>query len=261
MLLIGERINGMFRDVKKAIENKDKKVILSLAEQQIECGADYLDISTGPVKNSIDAMKWLVETVQEIKEAKLCIDSTKKDVLETGLSIAKHPPFLNSVSADPEKLTELLPMAQKYNASVIALTMDAEGIPVTCDKRVEAAAMILATACELNFPTEKIYIDPLILPISAVQESPGSVLKSLAMIKELDIPAPKTILGLSNVSQKCSGRNLINKTFLAMALAYGLDGAILDVCAEGITDTIYTSEIILNQNIYCNSYLTANKKN
>lgn len=260
MLLIGERINGMFCDVKKAIENKDKKTIIALAEKQIECGAEYLDINTGPVKNSAEAMKWLAQTAQEIKEAKLCIDSTKTDVLEAGLSVAQHPPILNSVSADPEKLSQLLPIAQKYNASVIALAMDAEGIPSSCDKRVEAAAVILATAAELGFSTEKIYIDPLILPISAVQDSPNSVLKSLAMIKELDIPAPKTTLGLSNVSQKCRGRNLINKTFLAMAMAYGLDAAILDVCAEGITDTIYTSEIILNQNIYCDSYLQANKK-
>ena len=255
MLFIGERLNGMFKSVRVAIENRDKKAIQHLAETQISMGADYLDLNVGAAENPVDAMKWLVECVQELGNVKLSIDSSKIEVLEAGLSLAKNEPILNSISADTEKMSELFPMARKFGASVIALTMDEKGIPSTVDARIELAALILATSVDYNFPSDKIFLDPLILPVNVAQNSPNDVLKTISAIKDLDVPAPKTVLGLSNVSQNCSNRGLINRTFLAMAMSHGLDAAILDVSDRELINTAITANIILNKDIYCDSFL------
>ena len=261
MLLIGEKINGMFKAVKKAIEERDKKAILSFAEKQLEKGAHYLDVNIGPVPNGIEAMEWLVNSLQEIDNVKLCIDSAKKDILSAGLKLCKERPILNSINADPEKITELVPLAIQYDALVIALTMDEKGVPASLEGRVELAAMILALCEELGFNKSNIYLDPLILPLNVAQDCPSQVLEAISMIKQLDVPAPKTILGLSNISQKCSNKQLINKSFLAMAMYCGLDGAILDVADEELVNTAITSRIILNKDIYCDSYIESFKAN
>lgn len=261
MLFIGEKINGMFKAVKKAIELRDKKTILSLAEHQLEKGAHYLDVNVGAVSNGIESMEWLVNCLQEIDNVKLCIDSAKADVLSAGLKLCKERPILNSINADPEKIAELIPIALEYDTLVIALTMDDKGVPATVDGRVELAAMILALCEELNFNKNNIYLDPLILPLNVAQDCPLHVLEAISMIKKIDIPAPKTILGLSNISQKCSNKRLINRTFMSMAMYCGLDGAILDVTDEELVNTAITSRIILNKDIYCDSYIESFKTN
>ncbi len=261
MLFIGERLNGMFRAVKKAIEERDKKAILEIAEKQMENGAHYLDINVGPVAAGAEAMEWMVNTVQEIGDVKLSIDSAKVNIIEAGLKLCKNRPILNSITADDEKISSLLPIAKKFGAQVIALTMDDKGVPSTAEGRTELAAMILAAAQEYGFSTEDIYLDPLILPVNVAQDCPLQVLKAIAMIRELDVPSPKTILGLSNVSQKCASRELINRTFLAMAMYCGLDAAILDTNDTELVNTAITSRMLLNKDIYCDSYLSAFRKN
>ena len=108
---------------------------------------------------------------------------------------------------------------------------------------------------EYGIKNEDLYIDPVVLPVNVSQDNPRKVLTAISAIKELDIPAPRTIVGLSNISQKCSDRKIINRTFLAMAKYAGLDAAIVDACDEELMKTNLTSEILLNQTIYCDSFL------
>lgn len=261
MLVIGERINGMSKDVAKAIANKDKDVIQKLAKDQVAAGADMLDVNVGPaVADAVGAMKWLVETIEEVVDVSLAFDSTKPQVVEEGLKLAKKKAMINSTTADKEKLDVLIPMAKKYEAKLIGLTMDKKGIPRDRTQRSEFAAQIVTACMEGGLSLEDLYLDPIILPVNVAQPQAMEVLEALREFRLLSDPAPRTVVGLSNVSQGTENRSLINRTFLVMALSCGLDAAILDPLDKELMDAMITAELLMNKNIYCESYLEAYRK-
>lgn len=260
MLIIGELINGMYKQVGYAIVDKDKKIIQKLALEQIKAGANLLDINVGPVSsNPIDDMKWLVDTIQEVTDAGLSLDSPKPKVIEQALKLTKNKAMINSTTADDEKLNALLPLAKEHKAYLIALTME-KGIPRDRHVRSEMAAKIVSACMEINFDIRDLYIDPIVLPVNVAQSQGLEVLESLREIKLLSDPPPKTSVGLSNVSQGTQNRSLINRTFLVMAITMGLDAAILDPLDKELMDALITSELLLNKYIYCDSFLDASRK-
>ncbi len=260
MILIGERINGMFRDVGRSIKEGDKGPIHEWALKQVKAGADYLDLNVGPASdNPVKAMEWLVETVQEVTDCPFSLDSTNYDAIEAGLALCKRPALINSVPADRPKLERVLPMAKKYGAAVIGLAMDSKGIPKNSENRLALAMEIVAAAMEFEVPLEDLFIDPLILPVNVAQDHAPEVLETIRQVKMLSDPAPKTVVGLSNVSQKCVNRPLVDRTFLAMAMACGLEAAILNVCDDELIATVATARIILNKDIYCDSFVKVYK--
>ena len=263
MFIIGEQINGMFKDVAEAIKKKDKSVIHSLAKKQLSCGASALDVNVGPSSDKPkDAMEWLVKTIAEVSDARLAIDTTKPDVMETGLSLCKSKPIINSVNANQDKMDSLFALAKKYNASIIALTMDKSGIPKDAEGRLELAMKIIAFALEHSFDVSELYIDAVILPVNVAQVHVKEVLKTIRDSKMLADPPPKTILGLSNVSQGAPSqtKSLINRTFLTMAVAQGLDSAIMDVTDKELVDAAITAELLMEKQLYCASFLDAYRK-
>lgn len=261
MLVIGELINGMYENIKKAIQQKDKAAIQKCAKEQVEQGADVLDVNTGPASaDPVDAMKWMVEAIQEVVNVPLCLDSTKPNVIEAGLQLAKKKAIINSTTAQQEKLDVLLPLAKKYNASIIGLTMDKSGIPRDRNKRMELAAMLVTAMQEAGIPGEDIYIDPIVLPVNVAQQQCVEVLESIREFKLLSSPPPKTVVGLSNVSQGTNQRPLINRIYLVMAIANGLDSAIVDPLDKELMDAVITAELLLNKHIYCDSFLSAYRK-
>ncbi|MBI2251172.1 MAG: dihydropteroate synthase [Armatimonadetes bacterium] len=261
MIIIGERINGMFKAVSRAIKEKDKKVIQDLALKQIEAGAQFLDVNVGPAAaNSMEAIEWLVKTIQEAGNFHLSLDSTKPEVIEAGLKLCKAKPMINSTTAQKEKLDILLPLAKKYNASLIGLTMNEKGVPSTVSGRTEMALQILAHTMEYEIPISDLYIDPLILPVNVAQDQASNVLEAIRECKLLSDPPPHLLLGLSNVSQKTLYRELINRTYVVMAITMGLDSAILDPFDKDLMDAVITAELLLNKDIYCDSYLDAYRR-
>ncbi|MDB4349351.1 dihydropteroate synthase [Omnitrophica bacterium] len=261
MLVIGELINGMYKNVGNAIKTKDKAVIQDIAKKQVAAGANMLDVNTGPAssdpKNDI---KWLIDAIQEAVDVPLALDSTKADVIEEGLKIAKKNALINSATADDEKLNTLLPMAKKYSAKLIGLAMDKKGIPRDRNQRSELALKIVSSCMEQGFPLEDLYIDPVVLPVNVAQPQGLEVLESIKEFKLLSDPPPKTVVGLSNVSQGTKDRSLINRTYLVMAVGFGLSAAIVDPLDRELMDAVITAELLLNKNIYCDSYLDAYKK-
>jgi len=261
MLVIGELINGMYKNVGNAIKSKDRKVIQDIAKRQVEAGANMLDVNTGPASSDPkEAIKWLVDSIQEVVDVPLALDSTKADVIEEGLKLVKRKALINSANADDEKLNTLVPMAKKHNAQLIALTMDKKGIPRDRNERSELALKIVSGCMEQGFPIEDLYIDPVVLPINVTQPQGIEVLESIKEFKFLSDPAPKTVVGLSNISQGTKSRSLINRTYLVMAIGFGLSGAIVDPLDKELMDGLITAELLLNKNIYCDSYLDAYKK-
>jgi 5-methyltetrahydrofolate corrinoid/iron sulfur protein methyltransferase len=261
MFVIGELINGMYSRIGKAIREKDAQAVQQCALEQVAAGADALDINCGPASRTPETdMPWLVETVQQVTDKPLCLDSSKPKVIEAGLKVLAHKGIVNSTTADPEKLSQLLPLAQRYGARLIGITIDAKGIPQTKDQRLELAAGIVSAAQEAGFPLDELLLDPIVLPVNVAQAQMGEILESIRDFKLLSDPAPKTVIGLSNVSQGAGPRSLINRTFLSMAVAYGLDAAILDPLDADLMDTLITAELIANKQIYCETFLDAYRK-
>lgn len=260
MIVIGERINGQFNDVKKAIQKEDKDVIQKLALGQIEAGANYLDVNVGtavPSAKKGEAMVWLIEAIQEVTDAPLALDTPILSVMETSLEAAKTPPMINSTQADPDRLETYLKLAIDNDASLIALTMDKDGVPQDVDRRIELAGNIVVAAMEAGFPFEKLFIDPIILPVKAVQQQPKILLESIQQLQALADPSPHFVVGLSNISQGAKENHLINRTYLAMCITMGLDAAIVDPFDTELMNIMITAELLLNKQIYSDSFLAA----
>ena len=263
MFVIGERINGMFKDVAEAIKKKDKAVIQAIAKKQIAAGASALDVNVGPTSDDPkETMKWLVKSISEVTDITLAIDTTKLDVMEAGLDACKAKSILNSVNANDDKLKNLLPLAKKYNSSIIALTMDKVGIPKDSDGRLELAMKIVASCMEHGIDLSDLYIDAVILPINVAQVHAREVLKTIRESKMLADPAPKTIIGLSNASQGAlpKYKSLINRTFVSMAISSGLDAAIMDAEDKDLMESVITAELLMEKQLYADSYIDAYKK-
>jgi 5-methyltetrahydrofolate corrinoid/iron sulfur protein methyltransferase len=274
MILIGERINGMFKNVKNAIADRDKKVIQDLAKSQTEAGAQYLDVNVGTAAADQEGtMQWLVETIQETCSTSLSLDSQKPAVIAAGLKVANadNGVILNSTplnkKSDGEIMDKYMEMATQAGPKVgiIALTMDSNGVPQDVDTRVAIAAEIVQRAMESDFASHRLFIDPIILPVRVpdAQVQPGNILKAMDQIAYLADPAPHMTIGLSNLSQGTTERSLINRIFLAMAVAHGLDSAIVDVLDAELMNVLATAEMLMDKQIYSDSFLkvyaTANK--
>jgi 5-methyltetrahydrofolate corrinoid/iron sulfur protein methyltransferase len=261
MFIIGELINGMYQNIAKALKEKNKEIVQKCALEQIKTGADALDINCGPAsKDPVSDIQWLVQSVQEVTDKPLALDSSKPQVIESGLKVVKNQAIINSSTADAQKLEVLVPLAKQYKARLIGLTISTKGIPQNKDQRLELAANIVSFCSEQGFPLDCLYIDPIVMPVNVAQPQMRDILESIHDFKILSDPAPKTVVGLSNVSQGTCARSLINRIFLTMAVAYGLDAAILDPLDKDLVDAVITAELILNKQIYCDSYLDAYRK-
>ncbi len=256
MLVIGELINGMFKNVAKAIREKDASVIRKVASDQVKAGAQALDINCGPAsKDPCADMPWLVETVQGVTDAMLVLDSSKPDVIEAGLKVCSNAAMINSTTADEDKMDALIPLAKRYNSKLIGLALSKKGVPRNKDERIELAAAILQRCADEGIASGDVYLDPILMPINVGQAQLGDILESIGEFKILADPAPRTIVGLSNISQGTKTRSIINRSFLTMALARGLDAAIMDPLDTELMDAMVTAELVLDKNIYCASYL------
>ena len=266
MILIAERINGMFTDVKQAIAEKNKKVIQDLAKRQTEAGATYLDVNVGTAAADQEGtIQWLVETIQETCTTAICLDSQKPDVIAAGLKVINtdNGVLLNSSplnkKSDEEILDKYIEMAEQAGpkGSLIALTMDKNGVPQDIDTRVAIAAEIVSKAMEKGFDVQRLLIDPIILPVKVpnAQVQPGNILAAVDQIKYLADPAPHMTMGLSNLSQGATERSLINRVFIAMAISHGMDSAIADVLDTELMNVVATAEMLMNKQLYSDSYL------
>ncbi len=258
MITIGERINGMFTDVKNDIKDKNASVIQEIAKKQTEAGATYLDINVGTAAaNQLDTMRWLVEVTQEAVDTPLAIDSQKLEVVKAGLEVVKNKVMINSSQGEPEDLDTYIQLAKDHDAALICLTMNKAGVPQNVETRVEIAATIVEKATEHEFDMEKVFIDPIILPVNVDQKQPGYMLEVFSQVKLLSDPPPHITVGLSNFSQGTKEKSLLNRTILIMAIAAGLDTALMDVLDKDLMNAAICAEMILNKQIYSDSFLKA----
>lgn len=242
--VIGERINPTGKKrFKEALLNNDVNYILSQAIEQIQAGADILDVNVGlPSIDERAMMVTAVKAIQSVTNAPLQLDSTIPEVLEAGLRIYNGKPIVNSVNGEDESMNAILPLVKKYGAAVIGLTLDKGGIPKTAQGRFEIAEKIMNKALKFGIPKEDIYIDCLTLTASAEQEGVMETLNALKRVKEeLGL---KTVLGVSNISFGLPNRELITRTFLTMALQNGLDLPIINPNVESIIGAVRAYKLL-----------------
>jgi 5-methyltetrahydrofolate corrinoid/iron sulfur protein methyltransferase len=256
MLVIGERINGQFPQVGKAIDARDTKFIQDLAQAQVGAGAHVLDINTGPGReDAAGAMEWLVKTVQDVVDVRLSIDTPSLKVQQAGLGGCKHTALINSTTAEQKRMERFFPLAKEHNAEIVCLTINEKGIPNTVEGRSEIAMTLLANSLEAGLAPEQIYLDPVVLPITAAQDQCAVLGEALSAFRALNSPPPKTVVGLSNVSSGAEERSLLNRTYLAMLLGRGLDAAIVDPNDQELMHVVKAAEVLLNQKLYAHSFL------
>lgn len=229
MILIGENIHIISTSVREALEKKDENFVKNLVK--IQQNTDCIDLNVGPAKNKLDRIfEWLIPLVGN---QNISFDSTNSDAIEQGLSLVKNSKdcFINSTSKDEVKLERLTDLAAKHNCNLVALAMSKEtGIPKTADGRLEIIFEIYEKCMEKGIESNKIFFDPLVLPICADQTQALEALNTIQMVKESFEPKVNTVIGLSNISNGCPKelRPLINRVFGVLAFGAGLDAVILD---------------------------------
>lgn len=261
--IIGERINPTGKKLfKQALIDNNIDYILNQAIEQVNAGADILDVNVGlPDIDEKSMMIKCIKAIQGIIDVPLQIDSTIPEVLDSALRVYNGKAIVNSVNGEEKSLSQILPIVKKYGASVIGLTLDRNGIPKTATERFEIAQKIVDTALKYGIQKEDIYIDCLTLTASAEQDRVMETLKALKMCKEkLGV---KTVLGVSNISFGLPNRELVNHNFLTMALTYGLDLPIINPNVVSMTGAVMAFKLLTsidkNSTNFIEKYSNANK--
>ena len=254
MFFIGERINTGFKDIKQAVMDKDPGPLQDWAKKQTEAGADFLDVNLGAVSADPADMCWMIETVQEAVETSICIDTNKPEILTEAIKVTRPGMLINSTTAADEKLDAMMPIAAEHNAFIIALVMDEDGSPKSADKRVENAGKIIAKAMELGMEPDRVFLDPIVMPLKYMQEQAREILEATRQFQLFSDPPPHAVCGLSNISNGTTHKKLLNRIFLTMAVGCGMDAAICDVMDADLVNAARAAELVMNKEIYADSF-------
>jgi 5-methyltetrahydrofolate corrinoid/iron sulfur protein methyltransferase len=229
MKIIGENIHILSPKVKEALANRDLKFFQESALRQVAAGAWAVDLNIGPQKKlGHEILPWLVEGVQQVVDVPLCLDTTNLGAIEAACEIIKRQPIINSTSAEAERLEKVPLVAAKYHTRLIGLTMEAEGIPVAAEARVNIALeKLIPRAEEVGLPLEDLIIDPLVLTVSGCQQYVPECIEAVRILK---VTGAGVQVGLSNVSNAVPNemRPLLNRVYCVMLMGAGLDMMIAD---------------------------------
>lgn len=251
--VIGERINPTGRKKLAAeLEAGDFSTVEKDALEQTACGAMVLDVNAGVVYNSNPdpnlteppLMRKMVELVQSLTNAPLCIDSSVPGALEAGLEAAEGRPLLNSVTGEEERLETILPLVKKYNVPVVAISNDDTGISEDPETRFEVARKIVERAADHGIPAQDIVVDPLVMPVGAMATAGRQVFALVRKLREeLGV---NTTCGASNISFGLPNRHGINAAFLPMAIGAGMTSAIMNPVRNAEMEAIRAANFLMN---------------
>ena len=261
MVIVGEKINTSLKGITEAIKAKDKEIIQELAVRQSKQGSDYIDVNCGTLIDVEEEMlPWLVEIVQEVVDKPCCIDSPNPKALEAALKVHKGVPMINSITAEKSRYDDVIKLVKQYDAKIVALLIDdANGISPSDEVRTKIGIELINKMYEDGVPYENMYIDPLIQPISTDSNMGLVALNTIANIKQ-NFPEVHFMCGLSNISFGLPNRGLLNRTYLAMCMHAGLDGAVLDPGNRKMMGMIFAGEALLNKDRFTKKYLKAHRK-
>ncbi|UCE53792.1 MAG: methyltetrahydrofolate cobalamin methyltransferase [Desulfobacterales bacterium] len=257
MIIVGELINASRKAIAEAIEKQDAVAIQKVATDQHENGADYIDVNAGVfVGQEVEYLKWLVSTVQAVVDTPCSIDSPDPKAIEAALQLHKGTAMINSISLEKERYDSLLPIVAGTDLKVVALCMSDEGMPETVDDRMKIADKLVNGLLQNNVPVENIYVDPLVQPVATNNQFGLEFLRAIEKVMTT-FEGIHTLCGLSNISFGLPERKFLNQTFMIMAIANGLDGAILNPLDKKMMANIIAAEALMGKDEYCANYLMA----
>jgi len=259
MLIVGELINDSRKAIAGAIEAQDKDAISKVAKDEFEAGADFIDVNAGVfVGKEPEYLTWLVNTVQAVVDAPCCIDSPDPKAIEAALAVHKGTAMINSISLEKERFNSLLPLIAGTDIKVVALCMSDEGMPETADDRMAIADKLVNGLLQKNVAVENIYVDPLVQPVSTNKIFGVEFLSAIERIMQT-FEGIHTVCGLSNISFGLPNRALLNQTFMSMAIAKGLDGAIINPLDKKMMANIIAATALAGKDEFCMEYLNAHR--
>lgn len=257
MLIVGELINASRKPVRELIEKQDAEALVALARDQQAHGADYIDVNAGVfVGREPELLTWLVATVQGAVEAPCCIDSPDPKAIEAALAVHRGTALVNSISLEKERYDALLPLVAESQSKVVALCMSDAGMPETADQRLRIADTLVNGLVRRGVALSDIYVDPLVQPVATNNTFGVEFLQAIERITRA-FPGVHTMCGISNISFGLPERKFLNQTFMVMAIAKGLDGAIVNPLDKRMMACITTAETLMGRDAYCMSYLKA----
>ena len=257
--IIGERINPTARKkLAQALRDGDYTIVEKDAETQMQAGAHILDVNAGTHGiDEVQVMNDLVTLLQQSVSIPLCLDSTNPSVLEQGLKAYQGKALINSVNGEAASLHSILPLAKRYGAAVVGLTLDETGIPATAEGRLAIAARIIDTCAQYGIKQKDIYLDSLVMTVGTDIYAPKETLRTMQLIAET-YPDVNLLLGVSNVSHGLPNRAKINSAFLAMAIGAGLDVAIINPMDEMTKNAWQSAALLAGRDAGSENYLALN---
>ena len=257
MRIIGELINASRKVIAEAIGAGDATAIAGIAADQADAGADFIDVNAGVfMEKEAGHLCWLVETVQAATGMPCALDSPDPKAIEAALAVHRGRPMINSISLEKERFDNLLPVVAGTNCEVIALCMSDAGMPETVDDRLKIADALVNGLIRSNIPIENIWVDPLVQPVSVNGAYGMAFIKSVEAIMAR-FPGVHTACGLSNVSFGLPARKRLNQLFMVMAIAAGLDGAIINPLDRTMMAGIVAAQALAGKDDYCMNFLKA----
>lgn len=260
MLIVGEEINTSRPAITEAVGKRDKGFITDVARKQVEAGAHYLDVNAGTfLHEEPECLCWLVETIQSEVKVPLCLASNNPKALSEAFLRHEGEPMINGVSLDPDHYAALVPVVAARPCSVVALCSIGKTPPDTFEEKVQLGSGLIDKLTAKGISLDKIYLDPCIQPVGVNSEM---AVASLEALRELSkrYPGVHTICGLSNISFGLPRRRLINSTFLAIAISYGLSAAVLNPLDQELMSTVLAAEMILGHDDGCEHYISAYRR-
>jgi 5-methyltetrahydrofolate--homocysteine methyltransferase len=258
-LIIGERINTTRKRVREAVRERNAEFIATEARKQAAAGAHYLDVNAGAdPRKEADDLKWLVETVQAAVDLPLCLDSPSAKALKDALPLVKKTPMINSITAEPDRLKDFLPLVKKAGGPVVGLCMSAGGMPCGVQDRIKAVEAMCAALDKAGIARTRAYFDPCIAPVAISADEAQAVIEAVRRIRN-DFGGAHTTCGLSNISYGLPQRNLLNRTFLALLIGAGLDGAIMDPTEPQMAATVVAGLALMGRDSFCMNYIQAER--
>ena len=232
ILGIAESINIMGTRSGNAMKERVVGPVQEMAKEEAAAGAAYLDLNIGPArKDGTELMPWIVETVEAATDIPLCLDTTNTDAMEAGFKVVKNKAdaIMNSISAQPERMEKLIPVAAEAGCNVVALLWGPDGMPRDSNERAAMAVDLMMALAEAGIPNEKMLFDPIATPITLGTDQINSAFEFLAMIQDI-APGAGSTIGLSNVSNGVAEhlRKHLDRTYLIMLMYYGLSTAIVN---------------------------------
>ncbi len=259
--LIGERINPTGRRIfQEQLRAGDLSAIERDVKAQVEGGADVLDVNMGvPMVDEAELLTKAVTMIQELTDLPLCIDSSVVEALDAGLAAYDGRALVNSVTAEDERLEQVLPLVKKYDAAVIALPNDVDEIPMEPEKRLALVDKIVEVATkEYGIALEDIVVDPLAMPIGADQGTALATLETMRGIR--DKHGLNMTCGASNVSFGMPGRHELNGTFLSMAMTAGLTSAIMDTRTPAVVSAVKATDLLLGHDEWGMAWISRHRQ-